>query len=257
MTLAVVRSIGAPRRLETAQEYEDFEQELVDQFLLAGLGAGLSDGSITDDRRAIFEFIRFLCLPVWTAGPQDADRFLTDQRKAKKLAHSTVQRKAWTLAQFFEFLIVRYQGDVHALTGHVLVQPIDEFNRPAKSEYGTPRIPPTEADVDQLFAGWREPVGLAHSLTWDQGSEMSRHDEFTRATGIPVYFCEPASPWQRGSNENTNGLLRQYFPKSTDLSIFSAEDLAFVAAELNSRPRRTLGWQTPADLFAQLVATLG
>ncbi|MDI5904768.1 MULTISPECIES: IS30 family transposase [Streptomyces] len=100
------------------------------------------------------------------------------------------------------------------------------------------------------------PAGLAHSLTWDQGSEMSRHDEVTRATGIPVCFCEPASPWQRGSNENTNGLLRQYFPKSTDLSIVSAEDLAFVAAELNSRPRRTLGWQTPADLFAKLVATL-
>lgn len=85
---------------------------------------------------------------------------------------------------------------------------------------------------------------------------MSRHDEFTRATGILVYFCEPASPWRRGSNENTSGLLRQYFPKSTDLSLFSAEDLAFVAAELNSRPRRTLGRQTPDDLFAKLVATL-
>jgi IS30 family transposase len=100
------------------------------------------------------------------------------------------------------------------------------------------------------------PAELARSVTWDQGSEMSRHDEFTRATGIPVYFCEPASPWQRGSNENTNGLLRQYFPKSTDLSLFGAEDLAFVAAELNSRPRKTLNWNTPANLFAKLVATL-
>ncbi|WP_331773245.1 IS30 family transposase [Embleya sp. NBC_00888] len=100
------------------------------------------------------------------------------------------------------------------------------------------------------------PAELARSVTWDQGSEMSRHDEFTRATGIPVYFCEPASPWQRGSNENTNGLLRQYFPKSTDLSLFGAEDLAFVAAELNSRPRKTLNWNTPANLFARLVATL-
>lgn len=100
------------------------------------------------------------------------------------------------------------------------------------------------------------PTDLARSLTWDQGSELARHDEFTRTTGIPVYFCEPAGPWQRGSNENTNGLLRQYFPKSTELSIFSAEDLAFVAAELDSRPHRTLNWQTPSDLFAKIVATL-
>lgn len=107
MTLAVVRSIGAPRRLETAQEYEDLEQELVDQFLLAGVGAGLSDDSTADDRRVIFEFVRFLGRPVWTTTPKDADRFLADQRKVKRLAHSRVQGKAWTLAQFFDFLIAR------------------------------------------------------------------------------------------------------------------------------------------------------
>ncbi|MFF4316964.1 site-specific integrase [Streptomyces sp. NPDC001507] len=164
MTLAVVRSIGTARRLATAQEYEDFEQELVDQFLLAGVGAGMADSSIADDRRAIFEFVRFLGRPVWTTGPEDADRFLADQRKAKRLAHSTVQSRAWTLAQFFDFLIARYQGDIHALAGHVLVQPIDEFNRPAKSEYGTQRIPPSEAEVDQLFSGWRESLGGARKF---------------------------------------------------------------------------------------------
>jgi IS30 family transposase len=104
-----------------------------------------------------------------------------------------------------------------------------------------------EAVRDALIAALSHlPPQLRRSLTWDQGKEMALHAEITAALSMPVYFCEKASPWQRPSNENTNGLLRQYFPKGSDLRVHSADELATVAAELNARPRQTLAWDTPA-----------
>ena len=95
-----------------------------------------------------------------------------------------------------------------------------------------------------------QPAGLRRTLTWDQGKELALHPQITAATGTDVFFCDAHSPWQRGSNENMNGLLRDYFPKGTDLSIHTVEDVVRIAAEVNDRPRRTLGWQRPAELFA-------
>jgi IS30 family transposase len=100
------------------------------------------------------------------------------------------------------------------------------------------------------------PSELRRSLTWDRGTEMAAHKDFTIATDVAVYFCDPRSPWQRGSNENTNGLLRQYLPKRADLSVFSQSNLNAIAAQLNGRPRETLGWMSPAEAFQACVAAI-
>ena len=108
--------------------------------------------------------------------------------------------------------------------------------------------------ADALAAKITElPEALRRSITWDHGKEMAEHARFSVATGVPVYFCDPRSPWQRGSNENTNGLLRQYFPKRSDLRVHSQEDLDAVAAELNDRPRQTLRWKSPCQALDEAL----
>ena len=121
----------------------------------------------------------------------------------------------------------------------------------------TEGIASTEGVRQAITAALAElPAGFRRTLTWDQGKELALHPQITAATGTDVFFCDAHSPWQRASNENTNGLLRDYFPKGTDLSVHTVEDVVRIAAEINDRPRKTLGWQRPAraGLFAAVCA---
>lgn len=153
--LAEVRSLGSAVRLRGPEELQDLEQELVDQYALAALCSGLTDDSVAADRSVLFEFVRFLGRPVWTATTADADRFFVGQRR-RGLSKATMRRKASVIAMFFDFVIARYQGDVHALTGYVVASPIDEFNRPASAlASGSTRVPPRVEEVEVLFDGWR------------------------------------------------------------------------------------------------------
>ena len=112
---------------------------------------------------------------------------------------------------------------------------------------------PTWSLTPSLNGSSTLPAQLRRSLTWDHGKEMAEHARFTIESGLPVYFCDPRSPWQRGTNENTNGLLRQYFPKRSDLAPFDQDHLDHVAAELNGRPRQTLGWMSPSQALNQAL----
>ena len=121
-------------------------------------------------------------------------------------------------------------------------------NRPALAGHGAEAV--RDAITRSIIT---LPEALRRSLTWDQGAEMAQHAGLKIDPGVQVYFCDPHSPWQRGTNENTNGLLRQFFPKGTDLAVHNAEEIAAVAATLNARPRKTLAWKTPAEALDRLL----
>ncbi|ALJ20632.1 tyrosine-type recombinase/integrase [Microbacterium sp. No. 7] len=162
MALTPLRAVsGAPgAALRSPQALEDFEQELVDQYALAMAAAGISDGFITSSRATVFEFARSLSGPIWTAGYADGDRFLAEQRRLGR-AQTTRAGKAGVIAQFYEFLVTRYLGDIRTATGAIVEQPIDEWNRPSGVSLGKVRVPPSDVEVTGFFERWRASVADA------------------------------------------------------------------------------------------------
>lgn len=146
--------------LRSAQDVEDFEQEIVDGYALAMSAAGLSDGHVHNTRSTIIEFARTLAGPLWEATFAEADRFLAEQRRLGRSV-STRAGKAGTLALFYEFVLARYQGQIQRVTGVVVEQPIDEFNRQSGASMGKVRVPPSDAEIEVLFAGWRGSIPQA------------------------------------------------------------------------------------------------
>lgn len=159
MTLAVVRTLGSAQSVRPA-DVEDFEQEMLDQYVIAC--DGLSDSYVAFERWVLFEYVRFLGRPVWTAEPADGDRYVRWLRRDRELAPSTLQGKTHVVSRFYEFVTHRYQGDIHALFGSVVTNPIDEFNRP-RGPGGSKsiRVPPRVDEVATLFDGWREGLTTA------------------------------------------------------------------------------------------------
>ena len=153
---------------------------------------------------------------------------------------------------------IRLPQDLKDWLKHQAINNRRSFNSEVISRLEESRNPATAAHVLQAFTDKLNGIAapMRQSLTYDRGREMAEHAQLTRNTGMKVYFCDPYSPWQRGSNENTNGLLRQYFPKGTDLSGYSQEYLDGVADELNGRPRMTLGWSKPIEVYAEHLARL-
>ena len=147
-----------------------------------------------------------------------------------------------------------WEGDLLLGGGHTQIATLVERQTRFVMLVSLPEGRSTDHVVDRLAVQVRTlPVQLRRSLTWDRGLEMAEHVRFSVDTGVAVYFCDPKSPWQRGSNENTNGLLRQYFPKRAGIGGYSQEDLDAVAERLNARPRRTLGWLSPSEKLVEVL----